>query len=467
MIKTNYKFVNDHSRLKIASSNATDNTGFRCYGKCLGFFALLFGFGSRIKTSDGRGKSNIWVVNKKSYSNWFELQKARLPENYGSLSKTQLTTLIDALIKSKKPVSVAISSNSTNTQIIDKKSKTPSYPSIDYSSTNYEFCLQELDWELTHKNSMTLRTTNDPDFTDEYKIKFVETFKDNPEIFYAKNTALIDEKFTSDLSKAFSEGKKLAVFKIHKMGGFHTECAAFDHKGNFVVVGGLPGHPIIDNIEHFADYLNGANIKDGSGNPITFSGKYVNTRLQRGGHMCVRIAELYRYQIAKENSLDAYKKVNGAFYEGRLQSFEDIETIEQAIEIDVMPSPSKENDWEKGQYEFFLSFACRGYGVKQNKWQDITIKDILPELKWVMRIAKKTPIDQYFCGFQNNHAVPHYLTQKYHRLVNIQESDKHYVSEDIPFGELFKDKNNFLVIDKEGKHFLVHKDKVESSFKEF
>lgn len=207
--------------------------------------------------------------------------------------------------------------------------------------------------------------------------------------------------------------------------------------------------------------LNHAKIKDASGKVIEFKGKYVDTGLQLGGHHCIKFAELYRFQIAKDKNLDAYKKVNGAFYDQQLKAFEDIEKISQAQEIVVMPPSTQKNNWEKAQYEFLISLACRTYGVKQNSWEEVTVKDIFPTLAWQNKY-NQMPIS--YCCFENVSGylkVPTYHDSIIYSAENISEGEKIFVNDTTPFGQLFQDKTLSLFISQDGNHFLAKKDKVK------
>lgn len=92
MFKINIPLVYSNHRLYAKDSDRTVDKGIRSYGKCLGFFALIFGFGSKLKSGN-----KVWIVNKKSYKNW----NKEVGQRYSS---TLLPILIRNTPSPKKPL---------------------------------------------------------------------------------------------------------------------------------------------------------------------------------------------------------------------------------------------------------------------------------------------------------------------------------------------------------------------------
>jgi uncharacterized protein YbaP (TraB family) len=102
MIKTQFQFIKTHGRIKLSDTySQTENKSIRCYDKCLGLLARLVGKAFRLKVTDGHGGFKIWVVNKKSFRNWFDGQKARLPSSFRG-SKNLLDDVLKVLLVKKE-----------------------------------------------------------------------------------------------------------------------------------------------------------------------------------------------------------------------------------------------------------------------------------------------------------------------------------------------------------------------------
>lgn len=332
----------------------------------------------------------------------------------------------------------------------------------------YTGWLGDIDWEFQNKAASRPITGNSMELTSN-RAWPSKKFENDPSIYCPRDEIYVDEEYDTlinAIKDAFSKGKKWAVFRISN--DRHSECAAFDDQGNFVIIAGMSGIHTINKFEGFKEKLNAPGIQDESGKPINFLGKYVDTGLQRGGHHCVRFAEIYRYQILKEKRLEAYKKVNGAFCDKKLCTFEDIEKISEARELNVMPQPTAQNNWEETQYAFLLSWMARSYGVHHGRWQEVTLREIIPSLNnWMDDCGRimnfmcfafgeptsQVPTRQSYLKRVNNVPLPFYNLEK------IEEKDKRPVQETATLGELFQDKNDILVILKEGNHYLVKKEK--------
>lgn len=74
MIHTSMRFERFQGRLYTSERERIEgDRGIRCYDKCMGLWARIFGFAWTIK-AQGR----LWVVNKKSYLSWRETRKAKV-----------------------------------------------------------------------------------------------------------------------------------------------------------------------------------------------------------------------------------------------------------------------------------------------------------------------------------------------------------------------------------------------------
>ncbi|MBA2728093.1 MAG: hypothetical protein H0U49_07975 [Parachlamydiaceae bacterium] len=318
---------------------------------------------------------------------------------------------------------------------------------------NYFDYLWILEQELSIKHDS--KSNNHVDIRKENSLS--QLFENDPHVYFPFEDIEVHQGFENligKLSAAFSQGKVLATIKISNKS--HCECASFrynadKHTVDFIIFAGLTDiHTAY--ADSMQNALNQANIKDKFGNKITFSGKYVDTGLQRGGHHCKRIAELYCYQIAKEKCLGAFKKVNGAFYQQQIESFSDVEKISLANPIDKMPAPTKENPWDQKQYGFFLSWICYKCGIEKNRWEDITLHEILPTLTW-------TNAESYMLGFPFEKRIVPALCDPLGNFTieKIKESEKRPINTKAKLGNLFQNKNDILVLKPNGKHFLYQR----------
>ncbi|EFB40670.1 hypothetical protein pah_c197o056 [Parachlamydia acanthamoebae str. Hall's coccus] len=172
------------------------------------------------------------------------------------------------------------------------------------------------------------------------------------------------------LTAAFATGKDMVVVRFSNH--IHTVAAGFCSDGRFKIIDSM-SHPIF-NVKKFTTKLNQLGITDAQGKRVNFHGEYINTKIQRGGHECVRFAMLYCHQMAKKNDLEAYQEVNGAFCEGKLTQFEDYERIDGSSKI-------KKIDANRSIYTNFMkSWAYRTVGLRVNSWLDLPIAQLSP--KW-------------------------------------------------------------------------------------
>ena len=147
----------------------------------------------------------------------------------------------------------------------------------------------------------------------------------SPNIYFVKkiheiHTQEAQKEILEQIKKGFSEGKSTVVIKIGNP--THTACLALNSSGTFRCIDALGqryGNMI--NISKWENLLDREEIVDQSGEKIRFHGDYIHTGLQVRDHHCERYANLYSYQIAVEGNVEAYKKVNGAFVEGKMETF--------------------------------------------------------------------------------------------------------------------------------------------------
>ncbi len=176
------------------------------------------------------------------------------------------------------------------------------------------------------------------------------------------------QNLSEGLRAGFTTGKILTVLLFSTPG--HTVAAAFQADGQFQVIDSM-GSKTID-VDKLSEKLNQAKIKDAQGHEIQFSGKYINTKVQYGGHECIRFATLYAYQIAKERNLSAYKKVNGAIETGLLKRFEDCRKISEVTkEIEEVNSSSREK-----YHKFMSSWAYRTQNLTLDDWKKMSLEDL-------------------------------------------------------------------------------------------
>lgn len=167
------------------------------------------------------------------------------------------------------------------------------------------------------------------------------------------------------LSIAFAVGKELVLARV--CNDRHTALVAFRSDGQFKIIDSMSGN----NIDKGAltKSLNRACIQDSQGKTIQFNGTYVNTCLQKGGYECMRFSFLYGYHMARKNSIEAYKEVNGAFAAGKLKTFEDIDKIDGSVEMEDASRVDRDN------YKSFMrSWAYRSVNIPVDSWKDLPVK---------------------------------------------------------------------------------------------
>ena len=192
------------------------------------------------------------------------------------------------------------------------------------------------------------------------------SFEDpNPLFGYTLNpTELAELEFLkATLRAAFATKKKIVVVRLG--GNGHTVAAGFAANGDFKIIDSMVNGTI--NIKTLTQHLNQAGIKNEKGNSIQFKGEYVNTRLQKVGHECIRFATLYCYWMYKQKSLEAFEEVNGAFIEGKLQTFEDYTKIEGSSRVRTIKGGDNSS-----YTNFMRSWAYRTQGLKIDTWEGIS-----------------------------------------------------------------------------------------------
>lgn len=204
-------------------------------------------------------------------------------------------------------------------------------------------------------------------------------FENDPEVLFApieeirfKQNEKKYDKFRlmeKIISSAFLLGKKMVVIRLGN--DVHGVAIGFHKDGSFKIIDSMSSC-IID-IQEISTYLNQAQIFDNDGHKITFKGEYINTNIQLGGNECLRFATLYCCQMAKKRSLDAFEEVNGAFLNGALKSFEDIEKIDGSVKV-------KDLKGKQCEYKDFMrSWAYRTYNLKADHWKDLTLEQLCPQ----------------------------------------------------------------------------------------
>jgi hypothetical protein len=168
------------------------------------------------------------------------------------------------------------------------------------------------------------------------------------------------------LQAAFNTGKELVVVKLAT--DKHAVLGAFSITGEFKLIDSMSSQ-VIDP-KQLESNLNQAQVLGKNGIPIPFHGEYINTRIQKGGNTCRRICTLYAYHIAKKRNLEAYQEVNGAFLEGRLNTFEDY------VHIDGASCKKTVSTTPASYAKFMESWAYRSYGYVVDHWHQLPLSDL-------------------------------------------------------------------------------------------
>ncbi len=215
-----------------------------------------------------------------------------------------------------------------------------------------------------------------------FAIQIIEECRNFPNVTYAVREGFAStgkKDYTKDLVEwlrmSFAAGNKLLVCVGNARGAFsiHNHALAFacTSDGNFRFVDSMMSSS--ENVKYITKLLNKAQIRDASGKVIHFKGDQVCTNIQRGGHDCARFATLYAYQMAKKCSLDAFEEVNGAFLSGKLKTFEDYANIDGKTKVRDVGGKVKAEDYES----FMKSWVYRSQGLKVDRWEDLTIPEVL------------------------------------------------------------------------------------------
>jgi hypothetical protein len=171
---------------------------------------------------------------------------------------------------------------------------------------------------------------------------------------------------TDRLQAAFTSGKELVVIRLST--NRHAVLGAFSINGKFKLIDSMSSQ-VIDH-KQLERNLNQAQVLGKNGTPIPFHGEYINTRIQKGGNTCLRICTLYAYHIAKKRNLEAYQEVNGAFLDGRLNTFEDYMRIDGASRKKIVSTTPA------SYAKFMDSWAYRSYGYAVDHWHQLPLSDL-------------------------------------------------------------------------------------------
>lgn len=209
-------------------------------------------------------------------------------------------------------------------------------------------------------------------------------FENDPKVYVIPDSAYICSNFSKiptnvkrdnwvpfliDIFRsAFAVGKAVGT-RLQTNG--HSVAALFRPNGTFKIIDGMSSTVL--NVRTLAERLNEAKIHGPDGNGICFSGEYVHTGIQKGGHECTRFATLYLHQFAKTGGdLDAYQEVNAAFANGQLNRFEDCLTIDRTQRLRNADRVPKDN-----YRPFMHSWTLRSENICADRWQDINIAMIM------------------------------------------------------------------------------------------
>lgn len=192
-----------------------------------------------------------------------------------------------------------------------------------------------------------------------------DVIQDANQLQYPELTSdYIESTLSQTLDACFSKGFEMVVGRYGN--STHTVVCIFKANGEFVVLDSMFDHSI--NLAKMATSLNQAKIKNSQGAPISFTGKTINTHLQKDGNQCTLFTALYAKHIAESGDLDAYQEVNGAFFEGKLKTFEDIYHIPSTTRVANAQAISRDH-----YIDFMKSWVCRCYGYPCDDIKNIPI----------------------------------------------------------------------------------------------
>lgn len=176
------------------------------------------------------------------------------------------------------------------------------------------------------------------DFVDDKEVLFVvDPDPNSRECGDSAELNIMDQKtipyLKNILEEGFRSGHKIIAVRIAT--SQHALTLALSDTGEFKLIDSMFGSSRYTRfVQDLQNTLNQSEIMSKTGKPITFEGEVVATQLQKGGGDCTRYSSLYAYQIMKEKDLNAYKKVNGAFEQGLLKKFSDVNKIDNATPIE-------------------------------------------------------------------------------------------------------------------------------------
>lgn len=357
----------------------TGKRGIAKHGALVGKILSLPCLNRAFKVQDQNGHSVY--LNRKSARRWVKTHNRQLGDQAikALLKAKDSNSLVAAISLICKPSQAQSLSVSAPKPVVSQAESLIQQTWKDYRSIEgHERSPAPFSWALTLLYKMlaekvSITSLVDPD---DYFGNLVLDFEHDSEVFFIPfelDTKLNDfyPKLTQFLQAAFSSGRSMVVVRIvHEP---HGAVAAFKSDGQFIVVDSMPYSKVCSE-KALEKKLNAAKILDANGNEIKFHGNYHNTWIQKGGNTCLRFATLYGYQMAKKRDLAAYQEVNGAFAEGKLQTFEDYTRIDGSKRVKKMHFSS-----EKAYGAFMDSWGYRSFGFKVDDWRSIRLYDISNE----------------------------------------------------------------------------------------
>jgi len=250
---------------------------------------------------------------------------------------------------------------------------------------------------------------------------------------------------TDTLQAAFVTGKEMVIVRLGT--NIHAVLGVFSVTGEFKLIDSMSSQVI--NHKELENKLNQAKITNKNGNTLAFHGDYINTRIQKGGNTCLRISTLYAYQIAKRRDVNAYQEVNGAFLQGRLNTFEDHARIDGA-------SRKKTVSTTPASYAKFMnSWAYRSYGYSVDDWCQLPLSDL------TNGVLTFPGADITWIKINSNQKLPMVRDDTFNREPGVDKGDGIFIPIDSAnleeifydcppktFADIMKDKNDYLIFSK-------------------
>jgi len=377
-----FKITRDHSSSRCFFGNFTTETelptpkekkGVQSYSKLKGLIAWIFRKAYCLKDFNGERVP----VNKNSTISWIKRHETQILDS-------QIRVSIEEKLKNPTKTNVQLAIKI----ICEAAHKIPEPPSAEKILESNAF-IEKMWQEYKEKTDLgapasleqfriekSLDTGNFSTVQPDYKLANLPLKLQNdpytlflPDVIHPANAEEV-KKLTDTLQAAFTIGKEMVVVRFGT--NMHAVLGAFSITGEFKLIDSMSSQVI--NHKELENKLNQAKISNKNGNFISFQGDYINTRIQKGGNTCLRISTLYAYQIAKRRDMDAYQEVNGAFLEGRLNTFEDYACIDGAS------SRKKTVTTIPASYTKFMnSWAYRSYGYTVDDWRQLPLSDLTNE----------------------------------------------------------------------------------------